>query len=93
MPAGPAEDVGENRLFIRFVLLKHSGLKGNISVFILIESRIDRSGLGDKLMKFEGKQGIALARLLQMDIHNANPLEEILKKRTVPGCTNVGFTP
>ena len=81
MTAGPAEHVGEDRLFIRLILFVQAGFKGNEAVVVLVEGRVDRTGLGDELVQLEGEQRIALTRLLQADIGDTDPFKEILEKR------------
>ena len=51
-------------------------------MFILIERRVDRAGLRNELMQLERQDGIALARVLQPLIRNADPLQELFQEVT-----------
>ena len=90
MAAGSAEDVGKDRLLVRFVFLVHAGLKGNEAILVLIEGRVDRAGLGDELMQLEGKQRVALSGLLQPDIGDTDPLQQFLEKGPAGFCWHTG---
>ena len=65
MAAGAAKHVHKDWLFSLFVLLVHSGFQSNGPVFILIESRVYGTRLGEELVKFERKYCVYLVRFLE----------------------------
>jgi hypothetical protein len=76
MAAGAAEYVGEDRFLGAILDAIDPRLQGDEAVLVLVQRGVDRPGLGDELVQFEGQQGVALAAVLQTLIGQADPLEQ-----------------
>jgi hypothetical protein len=78
MASCPAKDVRVNTLLVLVVLLVYSRFKGNEALgLILVKSRIDGTGLGDKLMKLKRENCVPRPLFHQLLIDATDPIKEV----------------
>ena len=78
MASGAAEDVGVDALLVFVVLLVNPGFERDEAVgFVLIEGRVDGTGLGDELMEFKRQNCVPRPLFHQRLIDGTDPVQEI----------------
>jgi len=87
LASGAAEDVWVNALLVFVVLLVYPRFKGYEALgLILVKSRIDGTGLGDKLMKLKGQNCVPRPLFHELLIDETDPMKEVSDSLLANGC-------
>jgi hypothetical protein len=87
MASCPAKDVRVNTLLVFVVLLVYPRFKGYEALgLILVKSRIDGTGLGDKLMKLKGQNCVPRPLFHELLIDETDPMKEVSDSLLANGC-------